>query len=55
MLLLLLLQVIQHDTSTAQAVANEVQLMMTLNHPNIVRWEPLQLVVPLVCLACGRG
>ncbi|WIA36739.1 hypothetical protein OEZ86_008009 [Tetradesmus obliquus] len=30
-------KVIQHDTSTAEAVANEVQLMMQLNHPNIVR------------------
>lgn len=31
------LQVIHHDRDTAQAVASEVQLMLHLNHPNIVR------------------
>jgi hypothetical protein len=57
MLLLLLLQVIQHDTSTAEAVANEVQLMMQLNHPNIVRWvfkgSFHLLALLLVCPVCG--
>lgn len=30
-------QVIQHTTSSAKEVANEVQLMLALIHPNIVR------------------
>jgi hypothetical protein len=30
-------QVIQHTTSSAKEVANEVQLMLALNHPNLVR------------------
>jgi hypothetical protein len=48
-------KVIQHDASALQAVENEVQLQMYLNHPNIVSggaalgggWLPL--------LCCSSG
>jgi hypothetical protein len=31
------IKVLQHDGGTASAVANEVDLMMSFNHPNVVK------------------
>jgi hypothetical protein len=33
-------KVIEHDTSAAAAVTNEIQLLLSFNHPNIVSVLP---------------
>lgn len=39
-------KVIEHSGTSAAAVQHELELMMTLQHPNIVRWAPTRPGTP---------